>query len=238
MAEVKIDEYTLKARVFPSFLALLPLGVFLGQFMDMRSALIGACSGLGGSALFSFALSQWSRDAGKRRERDLWKRWGGPPTTRYLRHATATDNPILKEQRRRKLNKLAPDLIFPTACAEAVNPQEADWQYEVATKVLIGKTRDRNQFEILFQENVAYGFRRNLWALKPFGVVFCVVGIIGSILLKFAGYNLGYNMVAAALCALSLLLWLVTINSDWVRSAADIYADRLFASVDNLDSFD
>jgi hypothetical protein len=72
----KLDEYAVKARLFPAFLALLPLGICAAQFIGFGSAVAAACSAFGGTALLSFVLAQWSRDAGKSKEHALYERWG------------------------------------------------------------------------------------------------------------------------------------------------------------------
>jgi hypothetical protein len=230
----KLDEYMLKARVFPAFLALLPLGLFLGQFVNMRSAIAGACSGLGGSTLLSFMLADWARDVGKRKESELLRCWGCPPTTNYLRHRSTCANPVLRQRRKEKISELFPDIPGPTALMESERPEEADHYYEAMTKALIGKTRNKERFNILFQENVSYGFRRNAWALKPIAAIFCAVGMIGSIGLALENYALPYNMVSAALSCAALFGWLLIVDKAWVRRAADIYSDRLFSCLDEL----
>ena len=104
---------------------------------------------------------------GKRNEAKLWTSWGGAPTTQRLRFFTPDANAALVERRHRVLSELDPTLDLPTAQAEAADPEAADDAYEVATKWLIGRTRDSEEFPLLFKENVSYGFRRNLWGLKP-----------------------------------------------------------------------
>lgn len=230
----KLDEYSLRARLFPAFLALLPLGLFLGQFANMRSAIVSACCGLGGSALLSFVLADWARDIGKRKEPELFRSWGCPPTTNYLRHRTPCANPVLKRRRKERVSKLFPDLTVPTAEMESEHPEEADQHYEVITKALIGKTRSKERFSILFQENISYGFRRNAWALKPIAATMCAVAMAGCTGLMFANYDMPYNMVAAALACVELFVWLLIVDRAWVRRAGDIYAERLFSCLDEL----
>jgi hypothetical protein len=234
MADSRLDEYTLKARVFPAFIVLLPLGILLGQFTSTKSVLVGACSGFGGSALIGFLLAQWSRDFGKRREKDLWIKWGAAPTTLYLRHAEPCENRILKERRLRRLGDIRPEFHLPTEDFEKNDLKAADMHYDAVTKYLISQTRDQKKFSILFQENIAYGFRRNLWALKPFGTVCCSISLLGGVALAFMGQNQSYNLLVSTLSALMLLLWVLAIDMSWVRRAGVAYADRLFAYLDGV----
>jgi hypothetical protein len=42
--------------------------------------------------------------------------------------------------------------------------------------------------------------------------------------------------IAAAICAASLVYWWLSVTPEWVRRAAELYADRLLEAVDTLDS--
>jgi len=55
---------------------------------------------------------------------------------------------------------------LPSAQEEADDPAKADAFYGRCGAWLRENTRDTKKFNILFNENVTYGFRRNLFALK------------------------------------------------------------------------
>ena len=228
----KLDEYAVKARVFPAFLALIPLGICAAQFVGFGSAIIAACSAFGGTALMSFVLAQWSRDAGKTKERGLYQLWGGMPTTSYLRHRDQTVNPVIKVRRHQRLQRLVPDLVLPSVRAEAEEPAHADECYEAATKVLIQRTRDKEKYNVLFQELIDYGFRRNTWGLKPVAITVLVLSISFNLALVFVHYHLPYNVTTATVFGLFLIVWLAAVTPDWVHLAAKSYAERLFDALD------
>ena len=234
----KLDEYAVKARVFPAFLTLLPLGICAGQFVGFGSAIVAACSAFGGTALMSFVLAQWSRDAGKRKERELYRLWGGMPTTAYLRHRDQNVNPVVKTRRHQRLQRLVPDVVLPSAAAERDDPADADQRYEAATKVLIQRTRDKEKHHILFQELIDYGFRRNLWGLKPVAITMLALSIAFSLALLFARYHMTYNVTATAACVLLLLVWSSAITPKWIRREAETYAERLFDALDEIADLD
>lgn len=54
---------------------------------------------------------------------------------------------------------------------EQADPTAADHSYAAAVAVLREATRDTNRYPLVFAENVSYGFRRNCWAIRPFGIV-------------------------------------------------------------------
>jgi hypothetical protein len=234
----KLDEYAVKARVFPAFLALLPMGICAAQFIGFGSAVVAACSAFGCTALLSFVLAQWSRDAGKLKERALYERWGGKPTTAYLRHRDKTVSPMLKQRRHQRLQRLAPDLVLPSVGAEAENPAEADDRYDAATRVLIQRTRDKEKYQVLFQELIDYGFRRNTWGLKMIAVGVLVASLLFAAILLLLNNHVGYNALAMGSFILLLAGWAVVVTPAWVHRAAKCYAERLFDALDEKTELD
>ena len=51
----------------------------------------------------------------------------------------------------------------------------ADTKYEEVVRSLREATRDTSRFPLVFAENVNYGYRRNLWGLRPFGTPIAVI---------------------------------------------------------------
>jgi hypothetical protein len=234
----KLDEYAVKARLFPAFLALLPLGICAAQFIGFGSAIAAGCSAFGGTALLSFVLAQWSRDAGKSKESALYERWGGKPTTSFLRHRDETVGRMLKQRRHKRLQRLAPDLVLPSVRAEAENPAEADEIYDTATKVLIQRTRDKEKYHVLFQELIDYGFRRNTWGLKNIAVTVLVATLLFAAILFMSGHRAGYNGLAMGAFSLLLASWFAVVTPAWVHRSAKCYAERLFDALDEKTELD
>jgi hypothetical protein len=102
--------------------------------------------------------------------------------------------------------------------------------------------RDENQFPLVLRENMAYGFRRNLWGRKPYGIAAAAatLAVSGGLLVAAAA---GQELVpwegaafVAGYAAVALLTWIAAITPDWVREAAEAYATRLLESAVRLDS--
>ena len=55
------------------------------------------------------------------------------------------------------------------------DPEWADTKYEEVVTSLREATRDTSRFPLVFAENANYGFRRNLWGLRPIGTAVAVV---------------------------------------------------------------
>ena len=169
---LKVDSYSWRARIAPVLVALLPVPLAVFVCFPGSSVVARVVAILGAPALLLWLLSEIGRDLGKRKEPKLWQSWGGAPTTQRLRFATPHTNVALVERYHRLLNELNPTLDLPTAEDEASDPQSADQAYEVATKWLIDKTRNTDMFQLLFKENVSYGFRRKPVGPQAAGVAF------------------------------------------------------------------
>lgn len=179
--EQNLDTYTRRARLKPALVVIFPFVLSVLMFFPTELTLLGIVVSLalfcGGTAV----LAQIGRDLGKQKEPELFAMWeGGKPTTRMLRHSTAT-NRIILERQHRKLQTLLPDLNIPSALEEANNPEIADEIYDACTSFLRGVTRDKDKFSLVFEENCNYGFRRNLWGMKRIGIITTVFGLIVSI---------------------------------------------------------
>lgn len=238
--DLRFDRYSYRARMRPALIACAPLAVWLSLWMPTDSA--GAR--LAWTALFSCGvaalLPHIARDLGGAREPSLFRSWGGPPTTRLLSHQLSPLDRVTLARHHAKLRALAPDLPLPTAAEEAANISAANAIYGSAIAILRERTRDHEKFSLVFEENVSYGFRRNLWALKPFGLTFATVGLIGC--MYFAAHHSGDDpklarqaTVGAAICATILAAWILIITPEWVHVAARAYADSLIGALDNIE---
>jgi hypothetical protein len=75
--------------------------------------------------------------------------------------------------------------------------------------------------------------------VRPIGVtvsMFTLIGSITMLILSFHGvmvWRLGFALIAFLALSLSIF-WLRVVNRDWVRSAAECYAERLIESLDTL----
>jgi len=223
------DGYIWAARVCPVLIVALPVGlatyawvpdVFSGSNMAWPVTLFG------GVALL---LAQLGRDRGRDREPFLFSLWHGKPTTRMLRHRDTTYDSITLTRYHDKLGA-ATGCRAPTPDEELIDPEASDEVYESYVEFLKERTRDH---DLIRSENTSYGFRRNVWGLRPVGVVLSLAGTVAAAL-AFLG-PCGTTWVVPGIINLLLsVFWLVRVNPDWVRIAADAYAQRLVASADSL----
>jgi hypothetical protein len=234
-----LDRYTYQARLLPSVIVLLPAWLVVGAWLPTDEATKAVAS----SAVIYVGLAalaaQFGRDLGKRKEPALFARWGGSPTTRMLRHADSTLPTPLRARYHEKLSALC-GVTLPTPQAEAVEPAAADSAYETCARSLRERTRDRKKFRLVFSENINYGFRRNVWAMKPGGIAIALLGSLGCALRILADTVVeqapSVNAIMGVLVSVILLTWwLVRITPSWVKLAAEAYGERLLGATEKLE---
>lgn len=230
------DHYSFRARLQPALFTLLPLalGVFAwtGTKTPWMSIVWTFCGTAGATYFFAVVV----RNRGKQIEPGLWQSWQGSPTVQLLRHSGRA-NPVMRERWHKYLAKLL-GTGMPNAKEETTNPVAADQAYEAAVKLLIAKTRDTKKFPLLYKENVSYGFCRNVYAMRPIGILFSVVGFATGIAAALTFARTQDLQILAWACsainALFLLGWTTRVNAEWVKVPAFAYADRLFETIETL----
>jgi hypothetical protein len=134
---------------------------------------------------------------------------------------------------------------MPTPEEEANDPFKADEAYVGAAKRLRELTRsDRG---LLLKENIAYGFHRNMLAMKPVGILTSAIGLLyGLALARVLQPSRPYfdltqlqelNLASGLTCSISLGLlaaWLFYFDEGSVRRVGFAYADRLFESLSTI----
>ena len=181
-----------------------------------------------------------SRRQGKRVEPAIVKRMGGLPSTTMLRHR---DDTFPAEQKKRYLAFLAKELKEkpPSETDEAASPTAADRYYERACAWLRAATADTKRFHILFDENITYGFRRNLYGLKwsAIAVNALIVVVVGSMLIWFMPNNLDIPLVkrlygVLAIAAIHALYIILSATEGGVIQSARQYARQLILSIEQF----
>ena len=160
-----IDAYTMRARLVPAVIGGAPAFAFVAIFIAWGGiALTNLIAGTALIVLFG-VFADVARRRGRAIEPAIIEKMCGLPTTVTLRHRDPTYDAATKSGFHafiaRKLGEAA-----PSSDEETADPEAADAFYERGTAWLRENTRNRKKFEILFNENVDYGFRRNLLGLK------------------------------------------------------------------------
>lgn len=235
---MKLDRYSFHARLLPALTVTVPL--VLAALPWLPADTFHAKGGWGGIVKYgtsgavgvalAYLLAQLSRGLGARLEGRLWREWGGRPSVAYLRHSSHELGARQKLDLHARILRLNPNLHLPSPEEERLDPAEADHCYERASSWLRGATRDPKRFQLLFEDNVAYGFRRNLLALRPFAWMAAGIGIVSGAIAFWHGLG------GAATIGGSLLVALYSGHnaSTDVRLQSDKYTRSLFDAVDIL----
>lgn len=255
--EKNFDDYNRKARLTPALLASLPIALsMIAFFQDQVWSWGGILSVLAWFGVLKL-LAQLARHMGTIKQSELYKEWGGKPTTYLLRHCK-TANEVELARRHRKLQALT-DEPMPSRADELADPDFADQIYDTYVKFLLSKTRDHSKFSLVYEENCNYGFRRNLLGMKPYGIALSCMGILlligqctstmgllnspailqtGNLAqaimsLQFSKFS-ALSFVCLMVNIFLLAAWLLWVNSAWVKTSAEAYADRLLEACENL----
>lgn len=240
------DPYEKKARIFPGLLVILPITVPLvcnyGPKHPLLTAVLTLLAGCG--AIYTIAAV--SRGLGKAVEEKLVSDWGGLPTTIVLRHRDSFLDAITKKKYHGLIASKF-DLTMPSSEEEQVNPYQADEAYRAVGVSMRALTRDTKKYALLFKENIAYGFHRNMLGLKPIGIVTSFGGIVYAALAaqlvsaetpyvrvdRIVALDITQGLTLAVSSAL-LLAWIAYFNKKSVRRIAFSYAERLLEALNSV----
>lgn len=234
-----LDTYARRARLAPALLVVLPVCLTVIAWAPDAHIAWATLLSLVATAGVTILVAELVRDTGKRKEVDLIVRWDGLPSVRLLRHRD-DGNEHTRARRHRSLEKLIPGTKLPTREDELSAPQAADRAYESCVQHLRERTRDREQFSLLFEENTSYGFRRNLWAMRASGIAISACAVAVSAASLFAGdtatrpAQVGITATLANACLLAA--WLFRVTPEWVYEAAISYSERLLGACEVLAS--
>lgn len=160
-----LDAYSLKARLFPALIAVIPSLAALAILISWNK--FGLTSVIATTAIpvLVFAAADIARRLGKRIEERIYVELGGKPSVTMLRNSDTTFDTATKAQYRSFLaSKISQPA--PSEQEERDDPKAADAFFERCGGWLRENTRNTNKFPVLFSENITYGFRRNLLGLK------------------------------------------------------------------------
>lgn len=246
MLDLVTDPYERKARVTPGLLVALPCLVPLVCVYGPKNPTLTAMVTLMGGCGVIYALASIARGRGKKLEERLLHKWGGLPTTLLLRHRdTFLDRVTKKRYHAAIAAKLG--IQIPNKDEELANPAKADDAYIASARRLRELTRGNKS--LLLKENIAYGFHRNMRAMRVLGLSTSAAGLLyGGILagvlvfepLQFSPEELLHPGLAAGLTlAVSLalfLMWCFFFDEAAVKRMGCVYAERLFEQLETLPS--
>ncbi|AXS81887.1 cellulose-binding protein [Marinobacter sp. Arc7-DN-1] len=236
------DHYVISARIKPSFFVVLPIALttlaWWPEVQEFGGAIMAFLLAFG---VIGF-LSNWVSNRGNRMQTRLFSKWGGAPTTLLLRHSDSKLDDYSKQRYHQNLEGRINGLSLPTRQEELADPRCADARYESATNFLRENTRDKKKYPMIYTDNVAYGYARNLLALRDLGLVSAVVAVTVNTTFLVGGaevlttQRLFHNWAglgALSVSAIFLFIFLFIVNERHVYWRAIRYAKSLLAACEH-----
>lgn len=232
------DKYSLRARHLPTLLVVAtPVMLASLLFPKVYERMSATAASLGWSISLSvvvlFFISHVMRQRGRSVEKKMTANEGGLPTTCWLRHRDANIDPVTKARYHLYLGKNVPGILMPSQSLEQQRPEMADNIYRSAVKWLLENRRD-DKYRLVLEENVQYGFRRNMFGSKWLAIALCLLPVAGAYgwdLYKAAPPLFDNDRVTAiAIAVLAVVGWLFFVTEAWVRDASHSYARALLAT--------
>lgn len=234
-----IDIYNLRARLLPAVIGIAPVIALAAISVSWSALSLPQVIATAAIGVLFIAASDLARRMGKRFERKLFASTGGRPTMTLLRHADPTLEARTKDRYRAFLAQQLKETP-PTAVDETRDRQAANAFYERCGVWLREHTRDKGKFRILFEENMTYGFRRNLYGLRWPGLALnALVVAICVFLLSRHGSWIGQTphtgvYAVLTIAALHAVYFLLFVTWKSVEEASDQYARQLILSCEGV----
>ncbi len=237
------DRYELEARFYPALLVCVSPFMLLFAFalhdIELPEGLITSGATITIITAIMYLMANVAREKGKQIEQNLYKEWGGKPTVQLLRLNDKRIDSTTKSRYHRFLSEKL-NIPFPHRKNKrhAVSDDEI---YESATQWLLEQTRDKKRFNLVFVENIRYGFYRNCLGLKPFAIMAMIASIL-YVLIRHYIIHYQYSFYAIQNSELLILLvsfimmgfWGLFITKSLVQKSAFTYARTLLKTCDVL----
>ncbi len=237
MTGFKLDSYSIYARAFPIYITIVPVALALFPILPE-----GYDWKFGGATTLvflplSYLCRQIGGDKGRKLQSALWDKWGGPPTTRFLRHYNSEFNKNTRDRIHNKLRGLG--LHVPSQNEQEQDARAADVYYESCIDELRRRTRNKKCFPRVFEELRDYGFKRNIFALKPYGLTFAALSFVFCLIMVFEDWSTGKlsgSIIVPGFINLGLIIvWIKWFSEEAVRITADRYARFLLEAALDLE---
>ncbi len=234
------DSYTRRARIYPALLAALPGLALAAVMVSWKDLGLSHAIATAAAGFLLYAFGDLTRRLGKRNEDAIYRELGGKPSTAMLRHSDTTFDETTKAS---WLKFLATKIGSnpPTVDEEKANPAAADAYYERCGNWLRENTRDHKKFNLIFEENVTYGFRRNLYGLKWLGLLLNVLVVVICAIWIWNRWPVGADdgvaarLVYVVVIALAhAIFFILAVTKTGVIEAARQYARQLLLACETL----
>ncbi len=227
-----MDRYDRNARLNPALIVLLPAILFVFVWFPAVWTKFGAIAAFVVACGILYALTRYVRRLGHGVERKLGARIGRTHTAALLSLVDDRLSASMKTKCRSYIESHS-GITLPSIEREESDPKSAADERLVAVKWLLEHTRPTAAATLLLDENISYGFARNLLGLKPYGLVISGIACLASAWLV-SGTPSGSTtfLLGSILCAVSflaLVCWLLLVTERSVEKASQLYAEKILS---------
>ncbi|MGY0565000.1 MAG: hypothetical protein ACW7DQ_16115 [Paraglaciecola chathamensis] len=233
------EHYAIHARFMPVFVLIFPLVLTVLAWHPQAKTLLGGAMTL----LISFGvmslLSIYISNLGNDLQDNYFKKWGGAPSTLLLLPSNKELDRYTKQRYFKWLNRKCSGLDLPETIDNQVESEELYEKIRSAGNYMREYTRDRKKYCQLYNDNVAYGFARNIVAIKKAGLVIASISLISNALFLYFLTETNFpqtinymGVLALLVAAICLLIHSIVLNEKFVKRRAYRYACTLFETCD------
>lgn len=215
--KILADTYTIRARIFPAVLGVIPLALVL-KFVPIEPVLLKVVTaGIFSTALIYVSTQFIIRIPAKMFEDWLFSNGLYIPTTNFLMYKDSEYHDQFKDNIRFQIQRDF-GIILSSKEEETTDEISARRKIKDATKLMINKVKGGY---LLLKHNYEYGFSRNLWSSSIFGLV-------GSaILLYFSSVENYKPMIVISVVLGVLYLLYISFGFLLIKYTGKLYARKL-----------
>lgn len=209
------DEYDLRARVSVWIILMapiiIPLYIISDSIKSLSTTAIILITLIALSNLFIILIRKAAKD-----KYDIKREW----VKKYFKDNL---NKEIKKIILEKLNSINPGI---KEILEDTDNDKFDDSLDTALKIIKKSVRDN---ELVREENIQYGFCRNIYATRMFGRIISLVMICVEFILYKNNMieNISF-LVSIIISLMFLILWIFFVKSSFVVFSANNYAEALF----------
>ncbi|CCB65517.1 hypothetical protein [Hyphomicrobium sp. MC1] len=235
LRNIGLDRYDINARLKPALLALLPAFIVVGFWFPQARTLTGVGLGIVTTCGVTYLMAQTVRRLGRAVERSIGEQAGRLHSARLLTHSDTTFAAETKARYHAYLENNG--LNISSLEEERLDPNQAFERARSAVDWLLNHTRPTAKQSLLFDENIAYGFYRNLYGIKPLAIGIVIAAATTHVALMVIApldaTSLRTGALVAGLLVALLALWLFFVSGSVVTDASLAYAEKLFSQCES-----
>lgn len=209
----------------------MPVVLVVGYWYPQVYSVGGSIVSFLGVCGLTYLMAQVARHSGRALEVRLGEQVGRLLSARLLTFGNSIISAETKKRYHAFLRSNGIKMSSPEA--ERSDPQLAFSRARSAVDWLLLYTLPSAKRSLLFNDNVAYGFTRNLRGLKFFGVTIATLSIIANtalVVVNLSNTNaLRYGILIEIVLVIMLLTWIFLVTETLVCQSSLAYAQRLFS---------